>query len=332
MKKIAVFIGTRPELIKCMPLLDSSDIYIPIFVQQHNDILDISHYKEHHIISISEFGNNRLHNIIMSIMNSNIMDIFWKAILVQGDTAVAFAASISAFHKKIKIIHLEAGLRTYDLDNPWPEEGYRRMIDSIADIALCPSQLSAQNLRDEQFNRHIEIVGNTSIDAIHRYNLTPYIGNTVIITLHRRENWNTIKSFFETIEELSNIYQNLTFILPIHPNPEIKKLGTIFNRVNVVNPLPHIDMCKLLEGCNCIISDSGGIQEEASFLGKRVFCCRKITERTELINTYITYTPTPESLRTLFCPQTELLPISTVYGDGQSYLKINRYITSINNE
>lgn len=329
MNKIGVFIGTRPELIKCLPLIKSSDIYVPIFVQQHSDILDISNVNEYHMIPITSYGDNRLNNIIMSIMNSNIINIEWHAILVQGDTAVAFAAAVSAFHRNIKIIHLEAGLRTYDLHNPWPEEGYRRMIDAITNIALCPSNDSAQNLVNENFKGDIQVVGNTSIDAIHNYNLTPKIGDTVIITLHRRENWHQIQAFFEVIEELATIHTNLKFILPIHPNPDIKKLATIFRNVNVINPLPHAEICKLLADCNCIISDSGGIQEEAGFLGKRVFCCRKVTERTDLIDMYITYTPTPESLRTIFTPQTNLLPRSMVYGEGDAYLKINSYLTNI---
>ncbi len=329
MNKIGIFIGTRPELIKCLPLLNSSDIYEPIFVQQHTDILDISSYKKSHVIPIIDFTSNRLNNIMMSIINSDIFDKQWKAILVQGDTAVAFAAAISAYNKRIKVIHLEAGLRTYDLENPWPEEGYRRMIDSISNIALCPSIQSSQNLINEKFTGHIEIVGNTSIDAIKLYNLKPTIGNTVIITLHRRENWNQIRSFFETIEELANTYNDINFILPIHPNPEIKKLETIFKKVKVITPLPHNEMCKLLENCNCIISDSGGIQEEASYLGKLVYCCRKITERTELENKYIIYTPTPESLKKIFTPQTTLLPPSSVYGEGEAYFKINNLLNNI---
>ena len=329
MNKIGIFIGTRPECIKCMPLIHSSTIYVPIFVQQHSDILNILEDREHHIIPITEFGKDRLNNIMMSIMNSTIIDLPWKAILVQGDTAVAFAAALSAFNKKVPIIHLEAGLRTYDLENPWPEEGYRQMIDSIATIALCPGTLSAENLMLEKFAGQIEIVGNTSIDAISNYKLPSYIGDKVIVTLHRRENWHQIKAFFEVIEKLASTYPQLTFILPIHPNPEIKKLGSMFHHVKVIDPVPHDVMCKLLAECNCIISDSGGIQEEASFLGKRVFCCRKITERIELINDYLTYTPTPEELCSAFLPQTTLLPTSTVYGDGKAYLKINTYLKNI---
>ena len=329
MNKIGVFIGTRPELIKCMPLISSSDIYVPIFVQQHSDILNISYTKENHIISITEFCNNRLNNIIMSIMNSNILELPWKAVLVQGDTAVAFGGAISAYHRKIQVIHLEAGLRTYDLDNPWPEEGYRQMIDSVSNIALCPSVLSAENLKNEHFNGHIEIVGNTSIDAICSYNLVPYIGKKVIVTLHRRENWSQIPAFFEAIEQLANIYTDLTFIIPIHPNPEIKRHASIFKKVKVIDPISHIDMCKLLEECNCVISDSGGIQEEASFLGKYVYCCRKITERIELYDKYITYAATPDELISSFAPRQYLLPTSIIYGEGDAYLKINSFLKNI---
>jgi UDP-N-acetylglucosamine 2-epimerase (non-hydrolysing) len=328
MKQIAVFIGTRPELIKCNPLLTSSPIYIPIFVQQHTTILDTSHNGNHHIIQIKDYGSNRLNNIIQSILSSDLFDLPWDAILVQGDTAVACAAALAALNSQKRIIHLEAGLRTYNLDHPWPEEGYRRMIDSIASFALCPSVGTAQNLKQEHFTGRIEIVGNTSIDAISKYNLTSKIGSSVIVTLHRRENWPQIKEFFEAIEQLAMRHLDLTFLLPIHPNPDIKRYSTLFQKVQVIDPVPHEKMCELLADCNCIISDSGGIQEEASFLGKRVFCCRQVTERTEIIDPYITFTSSPDSLLKLFKPQESLLPSSAIYGTGKAYLKINELLST----
>jgi UDP-N-acetylglucosamine 2-epimerase (non-hydrolysing) len=332
MNKIGICIGTRPEFIKCLPLLSSSDLYVPIFVQQHTDIMSVLEDRGHEIIPITDFGTNRLNNIMMSIINSTVFEKCWNAIMVQGDTAVAFAATLTAFHRRIPIIHLEAGLRTYDLEHPWPEEGYRQMIDSIATIALCPSPSAAQHLLDEKFVGRIEVVGNTSIDAIHQYALAPRIGKKVAITLHRRENWDQIQEFFEVIEELAEKHPDLTFVLPVHPNPDIRsKAAQTFQKVQVVDPLPHREMCELLAECNCIISDSGGIQEEASYVGKRVFCCRKITERSELVDEYITYTPTPFALREMFTPQTSLLPSSTVYGVGDAYLKINAILTTIFN-
>jgi UDP-N-acetylglucosamine 2-epimerase (non-hydrolysing) len=328
MKNIAIFIGTRPELIKCLPLIESSDIYTQILIEQHSDLLSESYNNTKNIIKVKEFGKDRLNNIISSILHSDIFEQKWDAVLVQGDTVVAFAAALTAFNKGIPVIHLEAGLRTYDNQNPWPEEGYRKMIDSITTIALCPSKVSSENLVREGFSGKIEIVGNTSIDAIHSYNLNSVLGKKVIITLHRRENWSKIKDFFIAIEQLANQNPSLEFILPIHPNPIIKDLKYIFKKVKVIDPIPHKEICVLLAECNCIISDSGGIQEEASYLGKRVFCCRKVTERVEIKDTYLTFTSTPEELLSLFCEQKILLPRSYVYGEGKSLLKINEILNS----
>jgi UDP-N-acetylglucosamine 2-epimerase (non-hydrolysing) len=333
MAQIAVVLGTRPELIKCKPLFDNDLIKIlrPVYVLQQIDLLNGLDFDSNITIPIIDTSNDRLNNIIISILNSDIwLSNSFKAIMVQGDTAVAYAGALVAFHRKIPLIHLEAGLRTYNLENPWPEEGYRKMIDSIANIALCPSFDSANNLEKEGFDKNnIHIVGNTSIDCISAYKLKATIGNKVLVTLHRRENWSMIKAFFEVIENLANIYTDLEFILPIHPNPLIRQYSNIFNKVKVCDPLNHEDLCRLLAECNCVISDSGGIQEEASYLGKHIFCCRKITERTELITPYLTFTPTPEKLKELFLPQNTLLPKCLVYGNGDTHLKVLDVIKDI---
>jgi UDP-N-acetylglucosamine 2-epimerase (non-hydrolysing) len=322
---IGVVIGTRPELIKCLPLLNISDKYIPIFVLQHSDILKDYITSTSLVINISSDGPDRLNNIIASICLSHIFkDNTFQALLVQGDTAVAFGAAIVSLQLKIPLIHLEAGLRTYNNEHPWPEEGYRRMIDCIANIALCPSINSARNLMNERFSGEIHVVGNTSIDVIASYNLTPCIGNTVLVTLHRRENWAHIDAFFEAIERLANVYLELEFILPVHPNPSIQETARkIFKKVHLINPLKHYDLCKVLESCNTVISDSGGIQEEASYLGKLVYCCRLTTEREELRDDYLVMTPTPDSLLTSFKPQTCLLSSATVYGKGDTALSVH---------
>jgi UDP-N-acetylglucosamine 2-epimerase (non-hydrolysing) len=329
MSRIAVFIGTRPELIKCKPLLDSSSIYLPVFVEQHSTLLSDVYVHATHKISITESSDNRLNNIISSILNANIWDTPFLAVMVQGDTAVAYAAALAAFHRGIKIIHLEAGLRTYNIQHPWPEEAYRRMIDVIADVGLCPSELSVQHLIDEKFKGIAVNVGNTSIDAICQYALYPKIGNKVIITLHRRENWARLAEFFEVIERLATLHTDLEFIIPLHPNPLIQKLQHILKNVRVIDPVPHYDMCKLIEECNCIISDSGGIQEEAGWLGKRVFCCRETTEREELLQYNVCLTPTPDELFTRFTPQTDILPAALCYGHGDACGKINTIIAHL---
>jgi UDP-N-acetylglucosamine 2-epimerase (non-hydrolysing) len=328
MKRIAIFLGTRPELIKCLPLIKSSTIYTPVFIEQHTDLLSESYTTAKYSIKIEESGSNRLNNIISSILHSDIFSLGWDAVLVQGDTAVAFAAALSAFNQGIPVIHLEAGLRTYNNEHPWPEEGYRKMIDSITSIALCPSFLSSQNLVREGFSGKIHIVGNTSIDAIHSYTLQPRLGSIVLVTLHRRENWSQIKEFFAVIETLASQHPSLQFILPIHPNPLIKQYQSSFKHVQVIDPIPHKAMCQILAECNSIISDSGGIQEEAGYLGKRVFCCRKVTERVELIDTYLIFTPTPQDLLEKFSLETEVLPSSNIYGDGNAYISINKILNN----
>jgi UDP-N-acetylglucosamine 2-epimerase (non-hydrolysing) len=327
MNNIAIIIGTRPEYIKCLPLLKSSNRYKLVYVQQHTDLVKLD--LEHEIVPIQEYGENRLNNIISSILHSRILDKSWDAIMVQGDTVVAFAAALSAFNKNIEVIHLEAGLRTYDTKNPFPEEGYRKMIDCISSYGLCPSHQSVCNNIKEGFCGQLVNVGNTSIDAIAKYNLIPKITNKVLVTLHRRENWDIIEGFFEAIEFLANKYTELEFILPIHPNPLITKHASIFKKVKVIQPLDHKSLCIIMADCNTIISDSGGIQEEAAYLGKKIFCCRKTTERSELLDTYVILTPTPEILINTFLPQTSQLPKSLVYGDGDSCIKINEFIENM---
>lgn len=328
MPRIAVILGTRPELIKCKPLFINSSIFIPIFVEQHKELVSSYFDSTCHTISITEYTSDRLHNIIMSILQSPIFNEHWDSIMVQGDTVVAYAAALAAFHKRIPVIHLEAGLRTYNNDHPWPEEGYRKMIDAIATTAFCPTDVSADNLRKEGFKGAIYIVGNTSIDAIAAYNLNPTLGNTVIVTLHRRENWDQIKDFFHVIEDLAKENPDLTFILPIHPNPTIRQYASLFKHVQVIDPVNHKDMCEMLAKCNCIISDSGGIQEEAAYLGKRVFCCRYVTERSEIADTHLTFTPTPDILLKEFKKQTMPLERSDVYGIGETSKKISSILDS----
>jgi UDP-N-acetylglucosamine 2-epimerase (non-hydrolysing) len=331
MTKIAVLFGTRPEFIKCKPLLTNSNELKAIYVEQHVELFDetftTSVYKR---ICIENSSTCRLTNIVTSVLNSGIFDERWDAVMVQGDTAVAFAGALAAFHRSIPVIHLEAGLRTFDIQNPWPEESYRKSIDSMTSLAFCPTDVSMNNLRKEGYSGIAHIVGNTSIDVISSYNLKTHLGNKVLVTLHRRENWNVISEFFAVIEELAHTHPDLEFILPIHPNPAIRKNAeSIFKKVKVIEPLPHKELCELMASCNCIISDSGGIQEEASYLGKRVFCCRKVTERCEVLGSHVILTPTALELKTHFEKQTDSLEKSCIYGNGKTYLKVLEVIKSI---
>ena len=312
--------GTRPEYIKIKKLISlSKDVnHKVLYVEQHKELLNFDYDFK---IEIND-GENRLNSIISSIVSKfeNFSDI--THVLVQGDTATAFAIALAAKNYEIKVIHLEAGLRTYDFENPYPEELYRQLISRMADIHLCPTELNYQNLINEKTSGDKFVVGNTVLDNISKED-TSY-GNTIIITLHRRENHKLIKNWFEEIEVLATEYPNLRFILPIHPNPNVYKHKDTFKNVEVIDSLPHDEFLKLIKNCRLIISDSGGIQEEASFLGKKVIVCRKTTERVETIGKTSFLCTQPSDLNNIFKDLVENYEseFDCPFGDGQSSEKI----------
>jgi UDP-N-acetylglucosamine 2-epimerase (non-hydrolysing) len=218
----------------------------------------------------------------MNLPNEWFNDV--KYILVQGDTTSVVGLSLSALHRKIKIIHLEAGLRTYDNKNPFPEENNRRIVSSIADIHLCPTINNKNNLIKENIPEDkIFVVGNTGLDNLVEYKNKISYENTVLITIHRRENHESIESWFTEINKIASKYKNIEFILPIHPNPNVKKFKKILKNIKVIEPLSHEDLLSYLVRCKLVITDSGGLQEECSFLNKKCLVCRTVTERPESI-------------------------------------------------
>lgn len=284
MIKILICIGTRPEWLKIKPIVNllDEDEYDLLFTGQHRDLLSEINFK--YKINILGDGN-RLSDIVSSCLLS-MPKLDYNYVLVQGDTASAFGCAISSFHNKVKIIHLEAGLRTYDNDNPYPEESYRQMISRISDINLCPTQLSYNNLISEKVFGESHIVGNTVLDNIVKYkNLSKY-GKKVLVTLHRRENHQIMDLWFENLNIVADNNPNLKFILPIHPNPNVlKHRHLLSSKIDVIEPLKHNELINILLNCRFVITDSGGIQEEATFFNKISIVCRKTTERPEGIET-----------------------------------------------
>jgi len=282
--KILICVGTRPEWLKIKPIINLLDEgeYELLFTGQHIDLL--SEIDFHYKIDILGNGN-RLSDIVSSCLLS-MPNLDYDYVLVQGDTASAFGYALSSFHNKIKIIHLEAGLRTYDNDNPYPEESYRQMISRIADINFCPTELSYNNLISENVFGKSYIVGNTVLDNLVKHKKNVIYGNKVLVTLHRRENHNIMDLWFRELNIAAENHPNLKFILPIHPNPNVLKHKHILSdKIEVVDPLPHYELINLLVNCRFVITDSGGIQEEATFLNKISIVCRKTTERPEGIKT-----------------------------------------------
>lgn len=297
--KLLICYGTRPEYIKIKPLLKvlkNKINYKVLFVKQHSDIISFARYD--YELVIENKTENRLNNILYSIYkNFNIpKDI--THILVQGDTATAYGLALAAFNSKIKIIHLEAGLRTYDLENPYPEEAYRQMISRISDINLCPTENNKNNLIKEKVKGLNFVVGNTVLDNLVKIKTT--YSNKILITLHRRENHNIIDKYFDELSKIASENKELEFIFPIHPNPNVKKYQHLLKNIKVIEPLEYEDLLKILANIRFAISDSGGIQEECSFLNKKVIVCRKTTERQESLEKHSFICRHPKELRNIF--------------------------------
>lgn len=344
---LTIIFGTRPEYLKIKPLifkLKSLCInFSLIYICQHEHIdIDLDDYP---IINIKLKQNDimtRLCFLSTEIM-SNLDTILDNTLylLVQGDTATSFFSALSAFHKKIPIFHLEAGLRTYDLENPFPEEGYRSMISRIATYHLCPDIGACNNLNKENISSEIYCIGNTINDLIVSYNLSPILGDEVIITIHRRENWDLIISILKEINKIATLMNHLQFTWILHPNPSIhlqiqeyKKINSIANNLLFSEPLNHLEMARRISKSYFIITDSGGIQEEASFLGKHSYVIRKITERNTIPPEYITLVPDIYNLYSIIKNnRIQELPPCHVYGNGttsEQFVKI--YTQVLNNK
>jgi UDP-N-acetylglucosamine 2-epimerase len=326
--KILFCLGTRPEWLKIKPLINLMDKseYDLFFTGQHEDLLNNVEFD--YKVSVTN-KNNRLDDIMISCM-SNFPNQNYDYVLVQGDTGSALGCALASYNRKIKLIHLEAGLRTYDLENPYPEEAYRQIISRISDINLCPTNLSFENLISEKVTGKIFVVGNTVLDNIVDLKDKTNYGNDVLITLHRRENHDIMNKWFESLNLISEKYKDLNFILPIHPNPNVQKHKHILNKnIKVVDPLNHNDLLNILVDCKFVITDSGGIQEEATFLNKKSIVCRKTTERPEGINTgHIILCENPSDLISYVDNIVKDYNINTEcpYGDGRSSEKILKII------
>jgi len=332
---ILICFGTRPEWLKIKPLVEKLDCKL-LFTGQHQDLLDEID------VDYRLYPNAKSHNSRSMRLNAAMEDClaqfpsydakYFDYVLVQGDTATAFACALAAFNLKLKVIHLEAGLRTNDLDNPYPEEGYRQMISRISSINLCPTTLAAQNLKHEGIeNSHV--VGNTVLDNLIKYKGYESYGNKVLVTLHRRENHAIMDQWFRGLDDIAKKYkEDLEFILPIHPNPSVSKHRSILQHVNVVEPLSHDDTVKLLTECKFCITDSGGIQEEASFFNKRSIVCRKNTERQEaIISGHVVLCTKPSDLFTSVEDMLESYHVDNPcpFGNGKSSEKIRELLDEL---
>ena len=330
MKKILICYGTRPEYIKIEPILFHESVQFhdirTLFTGQHKDLVKAA-AKPDYTFEMHTCSPNRLNSIVSSITGSYCLDQIFEDgfthVLVQGDTASAFTCALAAFNKGLQVIHLEAGLRTYDKSHPYPEEVYRQCISRIANIHLCATKSNKTNLLREITQGEIHIVGNTVLD--HLRDIPISYSNDVLITLHRRENHKSIPLWYMQIEEIAENNPNLNFIFVSHPNPASRcPLNKGLANVSTVDPMHHKSFINKVSSCRFLISDSGGIQEEASFLKKRVIICRETTERPEALDSFNYLCKKITDLPTLFDKvENNYIPTSECpFGEGDAAAKI----------
>ena len=310
--KIMTVYGTRPEAIKVAPVikaLEADDRFESIAVStgQHKEMLEqvnsMFGIKPAYDLGLMKPGQGL--NEIVSRALAGLDEIITKVepdvIISQGDTSTAMAAAMAGFHRGVKIVHLEAGLRTGDIFSPSPEEANRKIIGQVASLHLAPTEGSLENLRVENFrSKDIVVTGNTVIDALLEaagWDTTfadPKLQEAaasdkrmVVVTTHRRENLDAMKEIGGAVQDLAKAYPETYFALPLHLNPAVRQavLPEVENLDNVIitDPLPYDQFTKLQGRATIILTDSGGVQEEAPSLGKPVLVMRQNTERPEAV-------------------------------------------------
>lgn len=320
MKNILIVFGTRPEGIKMAPLvreLKSAAANVRVCVTgQHKEmlkqVLDMFEIEPDFDLQIMKQGQDlfditsRVLLGMREVLKSWVPDI----VLVHGDTTTTFAASLAAFYHRIPVGHVEAGLRTHDLYDPWPEEANRTLTGHIATMHFAPTANSRMNLvREGVPVDAIHVTGNTVIDAllyvvnrinqdhsekqrveeiICRLGYTPTDRRLVLITGHRRENFgDRFVSVFSAIRDLGVKYPEVDFVYPVHLNPNVcvpaREILSGYDNIHLMEPLEYVPFVYLMSRSHIILTDSGGIQEEAPSLGKPVLVMRNTTERPEAV-------------------------------------------------
>jgi len=327
---LLIAFGTRPEWIKVRPIIDEIHGKIPyqlLYTGQHTDLVDLKGYRPKCITVSPYLASNRLDSIVCSILEHLDGDLNGIThVMVQGDTTTAFAVALAAFHRQIKVIHLEAGLRTYQ-KTPYPEEFNRRAISLIADVHLCPTDSSRENCYSDNVRGDIYVVGNTVLDSIHPVKKEK---TKVLCTMHRRENIPLIPKWFSELNIIASENTNFEFVFPMHPNPEIQKHRHLLSNVSVVAPMSRDQLIETMCESRLVITDSGGLQEEAAFLRVPCVVCRTSTERPEGIGNFSLLCESYESLNDVIVEAQKLkMKGECPYGDGNASKKILKILEEL---
>jgi UDP-N-acetylglucosamine 2-epimerase (non-hydrolysing) len=365
-KKVGLIFGTRPEAIKLGPVyntLSNSEEIQPVLIHtgQHHDlaedILELFDMKTDYRFDAMQSGETLDH--IRYFIEQELDKVFnlesFDMIIVQGDTATAHVGAITAKKHEIPLAHVEAGLRSFDMNHPWPEELYRTEISTLADYHYAPTQHSRQNLLAEGVTEDsIIVTGNTVVDALNeilsrisdsRESIAKRFGlsvdeRIVLLTSHRRENFGEPqKRIFNAVKKLVDDISDIHVIFPVHPNPAVKLHLHILeghSRIHIMEPIPYLQFLPVIKAADLILTDSGGIQEEAPALGKYTIVLREKTERPELIESgagilagsdeELIYKLSKKALSERLNLKSE-----SIFGDGKAAGRISDHIHSILN-
>ncbi len=312
-KNVAVVFGTRPDTIKMAPIILELQKHehfhvTTIATAQHRQMLDqvleVFGIKPDYDLDIMQPKQSlaMLTKNTIAALDDVLVEAKPDMVLVQGDTTTTFVGSLAAFYRQIPVGHVEAGLRTQDKANPFPEEINRRLTSCIADLHFAPTATAKQALLKEHVAaKQIVVTGNSVIDALDYAIKKTYMfpdprlndfvaegRKIVLLTMHRRENWGLpMTGACKAVKQLAKRYPELRFVFPVHLNPIVREvvypiLGDITNVV-LIEPLPYSDFVNLMARSHLILTDSGGVQEEGPSLGKPILVLRTVTERPEAV-------------------------------------------------
>jgi UDP-N-acetylglucosamine 2-epimerase (non-hydrolysing) len=370
MKKLMFLFGTRPEAIKLAPLIRAfktlGETYqtVVCVTAQHREMLDqvLEFFQIKPDIDLDLMESAQSLSKLSSKLLVSLEKVLEKEkpdmIFVQGDTTTVLIGSISAFYLKVKVAHVEAGLRSLDMHSPFPEEMNRVLSSRLANIHFAPTKISYDNLIQEGIQNNVYLTGNTVIDSLflglellqkssseqfsQKFKFLESQSRIILITCHRRENFGDgIQNIFMAIKKLAQEFKDVQFVFPVHLNPNVRVPAHEFFRdlsnVYLLDPLTYPELIYLMSKSYFIMTDSGGIQEEAPSLGKPVLVLRDVTERTEGIAAGTTQL-VGTSQEKIYCAARILLTsaenyqkmskVVNPYGDGKASEKIVEIINS----
>lgn len=365
--KILIVFGTRPEAIKMCPLvrafLEDSSFDIKVCVTaQHREMLDqvLETFGVSPDFDLNLMKKNQtlewLTGAIIEGVGGIIKEYQPDLVLVHGDTTTSFAAALAAFYQRVDVGHIEAGLRTGNLQSPWPEEANRKLTATLTKLHFAPTELAKSNLIAENHSQeYIYVTGNTVIDALLQTSnkiqtnadkVAPHVSHLiqtkikqtkVLITGHRRENFGkSFDNICSALKELATAHPDTLFIYPVHLNPQVRRpvqeyLSGVSN-IHLIEPLDYLSFVYLMNHADLILTDSGGIQEEAPSLGKPVLVMRENTERPEAVKAgTVTLVGTDKEeifkqVNQLLNNPSSFVPAANPYGDGHACSRIVKII------